>query len=72
MIKHKWLYVMHIYSFVPFHVSEVIAIEYLPWSLLGTYKELSRLVCVTFCIFLCYGAFKLAVLFLEGEKTPRK
>lgn len=39
---------MHIYGFVSFHVSEVIAIEYLPWSLLGTYL---KWLCVTFLHF---------------------
>lgn len=61
-MKQKWLYMMHIYSFVPFPLSEVFASEYLP-SLLGTYGTfeaslyyvfafahiivvLSRLVCI--------------------------
>lgn len=67
-MKQKWLYMMHIYSFVPFPVSEVFASEYLP-SLLGYLRYFRGFFVLRFCICSHYSAFKSAGLYLdEGKK----
>lgn len=59
---------MPIYSFAPFHVSKVIAVEYLSRSL-GTYFRGFFVLC--FCICSRYGAFTSAVLYLDGGKNEK-